>query len=110
MTDEEINIAIAAHFGWRQHGHNGFQPTWIDPNGERFVQSWLPDYCNDLNAMHSAENAMILGNPDGWKFLENYPYYLGRVRKDRWDHFRATARQRAEAFLRTIGKWKEGEA
>jgi hypothetical protein len=23
--------------------------------------------------------------------------------------FRATARQRAEAFLRTIGKWKEGE-
>ncbi len=89
MTNDEINAAIAEATGWTA--------IW----GERCD----PDYCNDLNEMHEAEKAI-------------FPYYatvysnkLARVTgaemSDDTDYFCATARQRAEAFLRTLGKWKE---
>lgn len=59
------------------------------------------DYLNDLNAMHEAE-----------KFLPQDPFYQGyylgclKTLTNNQPYF-ATAKQRAEAFLRTIGKWKD---
>lgn len=97
MTDKQINAAIAEACGWIE-------------GVERHVQNLLlikapPDYCVDLNAMHEAEKTI-------------FPYYatvysnkLARVTgaemSDDTDYFCATARQRAEAFLRTLGKWEE---
>jgi hypothetical protein len=75
----------------------------------------LPDYLNDLNAMHEAEAGM--DSPDQFKFCE----HLEVITKARWKvveggytvegkiRFRpihATAAQRAEAFLKTINKWE----
>lgn len=57
-----------------------------------------PDAVNDLNAMHEAEKVMSEGE------LWSMAYALPHVSPL---NFRATARQRAEAFLRTLGKWKE---
>lgn len=71
---------------------------------------YLPDYLNDLNAMHEAEK--ILDERQSVWYLQK----LTQVRfKDGVGGMIAcmidkttfaTARQRAEAFLRTIGKWK----
>ena len=62
----------------------------------------LPDYLNDLNAMHEAEN--VLTNEQWWLFVE----FLTEIRGGGVALcISATAAQRAEAFLRTIGKWVE---
>jgi len=70
----------------------------------------LPDYLNDLNAMHEAEKGLTPEQRD------TYICHLGTV-VGHWDIFEdigavdaiatATAAQRAEAFLRTIGKWTD---
>jgi hypothetical protein len=66
--------------------------------------SSLPDYLNDLNAMHDAEIDYII--PNG--LWDDYVDWLKKIMRDGsrfWGQ--ATAAQRAEAFLRTIGKWEE---
>ena len=90
MTNEQINRAIAEACGWKE-------------GVERFVQNLPlmkapPDYAHDLNAMHEAENVLT---DDDWDL---YCTELGHSL--RWCAH-ATARQRAEAFLRTVGKWEE---
>jgi len=96
MTDEQINAAIAEACGWTNvHPANrsGKAPgTDYTSNYEH-----IPDYCNDLNAMHQAEGALSDG--DLWTMKYNLPLQ-GDL------EFRSTARQRAEAFLRTLDKWK----
>jgi len=53
-----------------------------------------PDYCNDLNAMHEVEKTLT-DHWDGFHFRNHIA-----------NNVHATARQRAEAYLRTIGKWR----
>ena len=60
----------------------------------------LPDYCNDLNAMHEVEKTMAHSQT-----VYQYTVELDRITNRQEWH--ATAHQRAEAFLRTIGKWKD---
>lgn len=62
------------------------------------------DYLNDLNAMHEAE-ASLFGRND-WS-ASKYEILLTRM-TSYWA-WHATASQRAEAFLRTIGKWEDGK-
>lgn len=107
MTDQEINIAIAKVCGWTF----ALSKDW--PDGMAFKERnavrlpvWtndIPNYCGDLNAMHEAEEKVPITN-----YYEN----LCACNTDRvligYRHlWHATARQRAEAFLRTLGKWKE---
>jgi hypothetical protein len=63
------------------------------------VYGWKADYCTDLNAMHEAEEAIagVLWR-DYFERLQRHGNGFG---------IRATAIQRAEAFLRTVGKWEE---
>ena len=105
MTNQEINIAIAEACGWQRL--EGPLPVISDATrwklGHRIVgRNFLPDYCNDLNAMHEAENyAFIhLCHP------MDYAATLHKVAHDRHS-FNAKSRQRAEAFLRTLGKWRD---
>jgi len=60
----------------------------------------LPDYLNDLNAMHEAEKVLPAIKHPG-----TYGIILEEVAGG-WS-MTATAAQRAEAFLRTIGKWED---
>ena len=71
------------------------------------IRIFPPDYLNDLNAMHEAEMILIRPNlyaKGGWG---TYLRHLSIV-TDEQHPIDATAAQRAEAFLRAIGKW-EGE-
>ena len=107
MSDQEINIAIAEACGWRQSERNIAHWHHVSEPYSHILTGDLPNYCNDLNAMHEAENWMIANKSlmNFWKYADNLKRYFSNLGDDGCIH--ATARQRAEAFLRTIGKWEE---
>ena len=100
MTEEQINIAIAEVCGYKKHEE--FY-RWRDPQTKELL-CWksLPDYCNDLNAMHEAEK--IFDNALYCRYIDEL---CTQAIKGKNCMYLATAAQRAEAFVRTIGKWKE---
>jgi hypothetical protein len=106
MTNEEINKAIAEYCGWKyEFNGNDEDPEWywIAPNNPDGNET-SPDYCNNLNAMAEAENTL---NDDQ---QYEYAYVLDGLIENRSCEFNlihASARMRAEAFVRTIGKLKE---
>ena len=80
----------------------------MDPNGVLQFNHKRPDYLNDLNAMHEAEE-LFYAKPDTLECAErmrDYSKWLWLIAKY---PLHATATQRAEAFLRTIGKWEEAK-
>ena len=127
MNSDKQRIAIAEFCGWKEIGKSGIYQNVSKgvngcmPNGEVHkkrikiklpgANSFLvPDYVNDLNAMHEAEK--MLSNPQ-W---QEYGYQLEHsmlgmpaslTLHDLATVAHATAAQRAEAFLKTIGKWEE---
>jgi hypothetical protein len=109
MTNKQINQAIAEACGWKAvcgDGNSGFYKGF--DNGAE-LRPDLPDYCNDLNAMYEAERMLTIPQEKEYFFtlkqiVGDLIWYRSTCR-----NYRATARQRAEAFLRTLGKWEEGE-
>jgi hypothetical protein len=100
MSEKQINIAIAEACGWQ---FATFKEIFAKPpNGGGWqYKEKIPDYCNDLNAMHEAEKRLLSGY---WmRYCECVTYLLG---KSIYASVHATARHRAEAFLKTIGKWE----
>jgi hypothetical protein len=97
MSPEAQRIAIAEACGW----------TWKNGVGElRYGESKdfcdvsrIPDYLNDLNAMHEAEKLLYLKH---WYLYETNLEMVAPFRTSR-----ATATQRAEAFLRTLSLWHD---
>jgi hypothetical protein len=105
MTNEQINRAIAEACGWTEihdsgpcHHHKlwGYPPELPGQCGNAY--NYIPDYCNDLNAMHEAEGTL---GKSLYRMEAQLKRMAGAV------CFHATASQRAEAFLRTVGKWEE---
>ena len=110
MTDEQINAAIAEACGWTEihvkdfseMGVPCFMTMGLPPKFIHIENAQaLPSYCNDLNAMHEAEKVLDTVQ-QGY-----YWDYLKDLTDEGFDQLHATARQRAEAFLRTLGKWEE---
>jgi len=106
MTNEQINIAIAeacGHINVRMWGGSCIASAGISTDGIYWGSYGVPDYCNDLNAMHEAVRTL--------KSRERITYsdLLHQIAGyHSYDVSEATARQRAEAFLKTIGKWEGG--
>jgi hypothetical protein len=92
MTDEQINTVITELID--------ADPHW----------KCAKDYCTDLNAMHEAEEQM---DEIDWVFFMTELANLVRLPKQAEVQIKrlvhSTARQRAEAFLRALGKWEEGK-
>lgn len=95
MSPEAQRIAIAESVGI--YLHDGDHA----PSNYTFVSD-LPDYPNDLNAMHETEKMLTREQ------IEIYYEHLNPKNYGIWWGIHAIAAQRAEAYLRTIGKW-EGE-
>lgn len=94
MTDNEINKAMADAMGWRKE--DGVY-VWT-AHGIDCTCDELWDWANDLNAMHLAEKVLT---------QEQITDYVIEVMQFSHEPMLSTARQRAEAFLRIHGKWKE---
>jgi hypothetical protein len=119
MTPEQQLIAIAEACGWTsiQQGNNsqGARLLGVSPANkgrtsyDGLILHELPDYLNDLNAMHEAEKILTDQQQATYAFLLHKNStriirdYLGRD----FDCIHTTASQRAEAFLKTIDKWEE---
>jgi hypothetical protein len=108
MGPEQQRIAIAEACGWN-HWFNGWNK--LDDNTPPLVLTEdLPDYLNDLNAMHEAEKML-----EGGRTWNRYTDELGKacyynpsvhcLRSLANIIVSATAAQRAEAFLRTLNLW-----
>ena len=110
MTNEQINIAIAKACGLTivsdgimHHLTPCGKKTEHNPEG-CFLKE-CPNYCKDLNAMHEAEKAL---NPiKASEYARMLTSIAWESEQPVFAPMTATARQRAEAFLRTLGKWKE---
>jgi hypothetical protein len=106
MTDEQINIAIAEACGYKNVAIRMTEGTIRVITGFKHhtFDEEIPDYCNDLNAMHEAEK--ILSDESH----ADYACELVKTIRQNGEWFEsvsATARQRAEAFLKNINKWEE---
>lgn len=121
MSPEDQKIAIAESVGlpevklerWCGCG-NDLKATYSAPGqdgkGGNTCRTLCHDYLNDLNAMHTV--IAELPSDGSWGlFLTRLARITGGF--DQPDTTRdmllvqATAAQRAEAYLRTIGKWKD---
>ena len=105
MTDEQINAAIAEACGLKKPSRK----VKLNDKGFFVTQhAKLPNYCNDLNAMHEAER--VLTKAQWQEFVDHLAKGWGSV-SDAWkDVCHATSRQRAEAFLRTLFLWKTDQS
>lgn len=100
MTDTEINIAIAEACGWEYSMGVGWWHELVTGNNGNH-----PNYCADLNAMHEAEKTLTLET--ALSYAEELHAVEDEKPKCAADGYfwHIPARQRAEAFLKTIGKW-----
>jgi len=97
MNKEKQRIAIAEACGWEPLPEGHFHPD--NPVGQT-----MPDYLADLNAMHEAWKMLTVRQSQQYiPILRNLCTVFGN-----WPES-ATAAQRAEAFLRTIGKWEDAK-
>jgi hypothetical protein len=116
VSPEKQRIAIAEACGWTLCRADN--KTWRTPeqkaknlellgheNGPwSFESSGPPNYLNDLNAIHEAEKTLPQDLRARW-MIE-----LCKLTEDSfWSTTRATAAQRAEAFLRTLNLWTDDQ-
>jgi hypothetical protein len=135
MSPEKQRIAIAEACAWQHRlatnenpverggmrlpnrfSIDGVEAWWHDGRPENTgVYAEPPRYLSDLNAMHEAEKTLLseyeAGRSSDWleydrqlKVITDAGVGRGHYRTSKLWH--ATAAQRAEAFLRTIGKWE----
>jgi hypothetical protein len=118
MNPEAQRMAIATACGyWWGADDDSPEKYWHHPAGGS--AKYPPDYLNDLNAMHEAfrvfDNHAPLSRHEWWqRYFGQLSVTLGIpfdfmpqfTTEDAIKYHNATAAQRAEAFLRTIGKWE----
>lgn len=120
MSPEKQRIAIAMACGWtdirRQRLYLGDQVWGTKLKGGEKHRNRIPDYPNDLNACHEMEKVLSEEQKITFAGWVNYIYlstdihYLAVPKARRLEVFslvHATASQRAEAFLRTLGLWED---
>lgn len=127
MNDAEMRISIAEACGWKRVTlRDGWGDVWEDwKNDAQPFKSGLPDYPSDLNAICEAIKSLPPDRPHSsnpndyptWMFNSHLCKVLG-IQLFENGHFvgnqdslfkfvNATARDRAIAFLKTIGKYHD---
>lgn len=118
MTDTELNEALARWAGWTPCfcGDKNCS-AWFPPSTSNAALG-IPDFCNDLIAVHELE-ARLDGEPVDVRSLY-YDFLLlvtprwpekGKLLGDDfemdWKIVRANARERSEALARAVGVWRD---
>ena len=111
MSPDKQRIAIAEACGYKRLTQH--EAVWSHKGSKIYTAGNLPNYLADLNAMHEAEKVLTYEQAE--EFVEQL--YLADQKNNlaenpppwRFNVASATAAQRAEAFLRTIGKWEDAK-
>ncbi len=116
MKAEAQRVVIAEACGWvyyPEHNH-GFGGWGCCKIGQPVTScDRIPDYLSDLNAMHEAEKVFYSDPDKSVRYAEfildvlEIPHAFVGGGRCAFLTNHATAAQRAEAFLRAIGKWEE---
>ena len=124
MTPEAQWIAIAEACGWKHEAIKAWQDytealrqfQHAEISCEEFYRRHLrldpppiapPDYLTDLNAMHEAEATLDEHDQARYQDVLAFMFVSSLETYPLFQVIHATAAQRAEAFLRTIGRWKD---
>lgn len=128
MTNESINIAVAESRGYKVSDHLEYGQYGIvrkdsqrcidsrrpafEKNGILCDYAGLPNYCSSRDAMAEAINSLdddqVAVFAKHLKDITKPVFGTSHYRKKWWANFiKATGRQRAEAYLKTINKWKK---
>lgn len=114
MDKLKQRIAILEFCGWKRDPDFDFQTSYetveIWSNGSKLSRfENLPDYLNDLNAIHEAEKLIVSDTEKCFAYQRALAKACGADEYDFEKSFiwHASAPERAEALLRTIGKWEE---
>ena len=127
MTPEAQQIAIAEACGWKDVKHTKHEEVDIE---NRSIIHWsgltgippefahwanrvrIPDYLNDLNAMHevekvlSSKNEPVKGESQRSAYLDWLGYCGENNTSEVYGCVSATASQRAKALLKALNLWK----
>lgn len=114
MTDQEQNIAVAEACGWSDlvFHQQPFALSWGIPPGSKHPIP-IPEYGKDINAMAEAVRQRIVSEAERNAYVNYLFDFTWTVEfEDRQPHrdffwCEALAAYRREAFLRTLGLWKE---
>lgn len=113
MTPAEMNVAIAEAVGWKWRiTYNGVDGSsrerLLPPSGDLHAE--IPDFAGSLDCMHEAYKSLLFTKR--MHYRSHLREIIGREAKlpkgeqVAWEFcIDATAPQRAEAFLRTLGKF-----
>ena len=100
MSPEKQQRAIERICGWEAMPEGHYHPD--NPIGQT-----KPNYLNDLNACHEMEKVLMEKGVNAWW---SYVAFINRHNPTPFGTetaVHATAAQRCEAFLRTLGLWEE---
>lgn len=112
MNKEQQRIAIAEWMGWKKDKHWELNHLWCHDNhvlSRKYDE--LPDYPNDLNAMHEAEKKIrenqfhFVHYPENLFLVVTGLKWNGHMGYFMFNYINATAAQRSEALCRTL--WPE---
>ena len=120
MTTEEQRIAIAEVCGYSDFleekiSTGAFGRAIIlrarhsppDAPPEMHPYKSVPDYLNDLNAMHEVLKILLPPGKGKTRFVEILKELVGVLDDQEFFLIHSTASQQAEAFLRTLNLWKD---
>ena len=103
MFLKEKRIKVAELCGWVLEKTEDGAERLLKPNGTPIVwsqfNSVVPDYLNDLNAMHEAEKLIPIGKTT---IYENFLLDIETRQIGAWDITHATAAEKAKAFVLTM--------
>ena len=110
MTPEAQRIAISEACGYSDFEIDNFGLILAIPSYNKHLKRGeglrsVPDYLNDLNAMHEAEKGLTVGQLRRMT-VELHDIMSQDESLDWIPVHHATAAQRAEALLKTLGLWK----
>ena len=104
MNAEKQRIAIAEACGWTDITRGSYDGSLFGRHKTHRLEI-VPDYLNDLNAMHEAEKVL-----NQMQARANGDHLAESEQNKTWASchiWHQSAAQRAEAFLRTLGKWED---
>jgi len=99
MNRGQKNAKIANLLGWNVRYYNSGH-IWFakNPRGKLVGEFDIPNFTEDLNAIHMAEKKL---RSEAYRLT--YQMYLDQIMgPTRWNLMKATAAERAEAFLMTM--------
>jgi hypothetical protein len=105
---------VEIQYMWRVGAITTAMATWTNPAGVPQLEAWIPNYHEDLDAIHEVENWMAANTALTSAYVmaiqeivcDNFDEPLNRDMSTMYFMIRAEPAQRIEALLRIFNLWE----